>query len=182
MQQHLRFLTLAVFAACASPTHHAAGSPDTGSARSDAPTPPGDAGVPAFIKHGDNGAAACDAFCAGSQWGPVGVCLGSLATNFPCSQAPGYLSNGSELACTCDTGGTFTKPGDNGTASCDTYCAGSQWGEVGTCVNASLQATTSVMIDGTEVPYDADCAILPGVLANSAELTCICAAAASPPQ
>jgi hypothetical protein len=30
----------------------------------------------------------------------------------------------------------FAKGGDNGTASCDTYCNGSQWGAVGSCVAA----------------------------------------------
>jgi len=33
-----------------------------------------------------------------------------------------------------------------------------------------------VTIDGTLVAYDADCSITPGMLANNAELTCICKA------
>jgi hypothetical protein len=32
----------------------------------------------------------------------------------------------------------FAKTGNNGTVSCDTYCAGSSWGQVGTCVAANL--------------------------------------------
>jgi hypothetical protein len=30
-----------------------------------------------FAKGGNNGSAPCDAFCAGSQWGPVGTCVGA---------------------------------------------------------------------------------------------------------
>jgi hypothetical protein len=32
----------------------------------------------------------------------------------------------------------FKKPGNNGSVSCDTFCAGSQWGTVGTCVASNL--------------------------------------------
>ena len=156
-------------------------SPRPVGVQADAGSTSGDASNAPFIKHGDNGDAACDAFCAGSQWGRVGTCLGTMTTNLACSQAIGRLTNGAELVCTCESGAMFVKNGDDGTASCDVYCAGSQWGRVGTCIGAQLQANTNVLIDGNAVAYDDDCSILPGMLANAAELTCMCEGTASTP-
>jgi len=57
----------------------------------------------------------------------------------------------------------FAKPGNNGSVSCDTFCAGSQWGTVGTCVGANL---TGVYIA---------CATNPGVT-NASVGICWCSA------
>ena len=75
-----------------------------------------------FTKHGNNGTVSCDTFCAGSQWGPVGTCVGASAPDFPCNQAPGFLN--AQLTCECvdPYGQPFEKDGDNGTASCSTFC------------------------------------------------------------
>ncbi len=141
-------------------------------------TPPPDAGAgpEAFVKHGDDGLVSCATYCAGAEWGRVGSCLGTAALSFPCDQAMGLLTNGVEQRCTCDAGGTFIKDGDNGTASCDVFCGGSQWGKVGSCVDSELQTNASATIAGQAVAYDADCSVTPGLIRNGAELTCICAA------
>ncbi len=58
-------------------------------------------GCTSFVKHGNNGSVSCDTFCRGAQWGPVAACTSAQASNVPCGQVPGWLSNGSELSCTC---------------------------------------------------------------------------------
>lgn len=115
-----------------------------------------------FIKHGNNGTVNCNTFCAGAQWGPVGPAKSAALLNLPCNQTPGFLN--AELSCFCSSydGGArvFYKPFDNGAVSCDTYCAGPQWGPVGYCHNAYA----------TYVPTD----VVPGFIANGSELTCTC--------
>jgi len=136
-----------------------------------------------YVKHGDNGAVDCNVYCAGSQWGLVGSCMGVALDDFPCDQAIGYLSNNdAEQTCTCrDANGTFVKPGDNGTVDCNTFCAGSQWGRVGTCIGAKLSTNTSATVAGASVAYTADCSIAPGFIHNGAEQTCVCMPADSTP-
>lgn len=114
-----------------------------------------------FIKDGDNGAATCNTYCAGSQWGTVGTCVAAAITNYPCGNTPGFVSSG-ELTCQCQnsSGQLFWKHGNNGTVSCNTYCAGSQWpGGTGTCSTSFLPET---------------CSGGPGTLPTGAELSCIC--------
>jgi hypothetical protein len=114
-----------------------------------------------FTKDGNNGTVSCTTFCGGAQWGPTGSCVSASAGNFPCDQSPGLLSLG-ELTCQCvdPSGQPFQKDGNNGTVSCDTFCAGSQWGRTGSCSSASIPA--------------AGCDLVPGFIDNGSELTCIC--------
>ena len=116
----------------------------------------------AFVKHGDNGTATVDVYCSGAQWGTVGYSSSASITNLPASLYPGINPYGqSELTCTCsNASGQFIKHGDNGTASCDTFCAGAEWGTVGTGVSGSIGS----------VPTD----YLPGLLPSGAELTAVC--------
>ncbi|MBN1609020.1 MAG: hypothetical protein JW940_20500 [Polyangiaceae bacterium] len=54
---------------------------------------------------------------------------------------------------TCTKFVVFQKPGNNGTASCDTFCAGSEWGATGTCVGAQKADTLEyVTCHDTNVP------------------------------
>ena len=46
----------------------------------------------------------------------------------------------------------FYKGGDNGTASCDAYCAGTQWGQDGTCVGARNMTTGAYVECAVTVP------------------------------
>ncbi len=57
----------------------------------------------------------------------------------------------------------FRKAGNNGTVSCDTFCAGSQWGAVGTCVASN--------INGAFIP----CSLGLGIT-NASVGTCWCSA------
>ncbi len=57
----------------------------------------------------------------------------------------------------------YSKGGDNGTVSCETFCQGSAWGTVGTCVAARR--------DDTGLPVD--CATVPGLI--TPQLSCLCA-------
>lgn len=60
----------------------------------------------------------------------------------------------------------YSKPGDNGTVSCETFCQGATWGTIGTCVAARR--------DDTRLPVD--CATVPGLLLPSGtQLSCLCA-------
>ena len=93
------------------------------------------AGVP-FDKDGNNGTVSCNAFCAGAQWGnKAGTCTGgnlNTSPSFSCSTVVGFIPStlGVDVVCHC---AGFNKDGNNGTVSCGTFCAGSQWGRVGTC-------------------------------------------------
>jgi hypothetical protein len=61
--------------------------------------------------------------------------------------------------------GYFGKAGNNGTVSCETFCAGSQWdGGTGRCVGAILR----------EENYPLSCSAVPGLLTNGAHLICQC--------
>jgi hypothetical protein len=55
-----------------------------------------------FVKGGNNGSVSCDTFCAGSQWGPVGTCVGSdlTGTFIACATNP-MISNASVGVCWC---------------------------------------------------------------------------------
>jgi hypothetical protein len=117
-----------------------------------------------FEKPGNNGTTSCHNFCEGAQWGEVGFCVGAWRTDtnerVTCSTVPGYL-NGHGLACECARG--FVKPGNNGTVSCNTFCAGGQWGPVGICVGALREDTQQRL----------GCDVVPGLLSAS-QLTCHC--------
>jgi hypothetical protein len=64
--------------------------------------------------------------------------------------------------------GWFVKKGNNGTVSCQQYCASPQWaGGVGLCRSAQNQNTQAA----------AGCGDVPGLLSNAAELTCVCSPA-----
>ena len=129
-----------------------------------------------FSKHGNNGTVSCDTYCAGAEWlGGTGTCVSAFAYAVPCDHATGLLTN-TQLSCICTlpNGDQFAKDGNNGTVSCDTYCAGAQWGAAGGCSLA----------DGTNVPcvgtcYEAyadpvDCSQSVGYLSNGQELYCVC--------
>jgi hypothetical protein len=60
-------------------------------------------------------------------------------------------------------GSIVKKGGDNGTATCDTYCAGTQWGPSGTCVGAFDTASGQFVA----------CSAL-GSNPGNAQLTCYC--------
>jgi hypothetical protein len=55
-----------------------------------------------FAKGGNNGSVSCDTFCAGSQWGPVGTCVGSDLDGafIACATNP-MISNASVGVCWC---------------------------------------------------------------------------------
>jgi hypothetical protein len=125
----------------------------------------------AFQKHGNNGTVNCNTYCEGAQWGATGSCTGSWLKNFPCSMTTGLLPAGEQLSCECSSGGEeFLKPGDNGTSSCNTFCAGSQWGRTGTCVSAFVAGLSEAQ----------DCSIDPGLITNGTEMTCLCATPSEP--
>lgn len=112
-----------------------------------------------FDKPGNNGTVSCAIFCGAVRangqpvWGDkVGVNVGS-------SQPVGAAG-----VCSCaQSPNLFVKKGNNGTVTCDTFCRGSQWGQVGTCV-ASFDNKNGTGRDGN---------YLPGFL-NGPELTCTC--------
>jgi hypothetical protein len=121
------------------------------------------AAPPTFLKYGNDGTMSCDAYCASNAAGASGVCVFAQALDVPCGQATGYFSNKASLSCTCASGGvTFDKPGNDGSASCDTYCAGAQWGPTGTCVHAAV----------IDVPCSQPLAT--GKLTNGSDVQCAC--------
>jgi Peptidase_C39 like family len=115
--------------------------------------------IQSFQKPGNNGSVSCNTFCGAAKangqpvWGDIiGVNIGS---NQP---------KGAAGICECaQASNLFVKHGNNGTVTCDTYCRGSQWGQVGTCV-ASFDNKNGSGRDGN---------YLPGFL-NGPELTCTC--------
>ncbi len=161
-----------------------------------------DASANNYEKHGNNGTASCETYCAGTQGGPAGSCGQGVITHVPCSQPIGQLANGSDLQCTCQgatscsatlctspangfrscKGGAcsfdcndgyaicetgccksppaFLKYGNNGTQSCDGYCAGAQWGPTGTCVGGQA--------------LDVPCSQATGYFTNQSGLMCTC--------
>jgi hypothetical protein len=46
----------------------------------------------------------------------------------------------------------FLKDGDNGTASCDTFCRGAQWGQVGACLGGKDMGTGSYLGCADKLP------------------------------
>jgi hypothetical protein len=132
-----------------------------------------------FQKPGNNGSVSCDTFCGAAKangqpvWGDrIGINIGSdqpkgAAGICECRQPSKAnqscmpSSDGSRMY--CSPAAIFVKHGNNGTVSCDTYCRGSQWGQVGTCV-ASFDNKNGTGRDGN---------YLPGFL-DGAELTCTC--------
>jgi hypothetical protein len=134
----------------------------------------------AFLKHGNNGTVNCATYCAGSQWGQVGRCLGVVIDHFPCGQRMGFLPYGAEDLCSCSVPGTvnaaFPKGGNNGTASCSLFCAGPQWGPVGSCVDSQLYSPNNDVFLGPNQTdnYLPDCSFKTGLIQNGAEMTCVC--------
>jgi hypothetical protein len=115
-------------------------------------------------KHGNNGTVSCKTFCEDPlrQWGNPGQCVGTRLPSVPCGQVIGLLKNGSPLSCSCqNASGAYSKNFNNGTVSCDTFCAGEIWGPVGQCAAGS---------HADNVPCDQ----VPGLLNNGAEMTCLC--------
>jgi hypothetical protein len=136
---------------------------------------PGGVQGSAFVKSGNNGTVSCDTYCAGSEWGKTGTCLGSYINDLSCGVTLGLLPGDSEEGCTCSSAGTsFSKGGDNGTVDCKTFCAGSEWGKVGTCTAGSLVGSSHAIIGTSSVGYAADCTLVPGLLSGT-ELSCVCA-------
>ena len=114
-----------------------------------------------YAKTLNDGSVPCDQYCAGSQWGESGWCLGGVnnTDNSPqrCSTNPGsrttlYTDYGaytasSNVSCFCKKAHTpditptappttsYWKIGNNGTVSCDEYCTNSEYGGVsGMCI------------------------------------------------
>jgi hypothetical protein len=118
-----------------------------------------------YIKYGNNGTVSCNTYCEGSTWGEVGLCSGAVRSDtgarITCWGVPGLMSSPNTLLCECQRG--RIKPGNNGTVSCDTFCAGSQWGPVGACVGAVRSDTGQ----------RTKCSTVPGLLTSS-QLTCLC--------
>ena len=55
-------------------------------------------------------------------------------------------------------GAIAEKPGDNGSVSCSTFCAGAEWGPTGTCVGARLlPAGAYVSCETAPFPSAVDC-------------------------
>jgi V8-like Glu-specific endopeptidase len=94
--------------------------------------------IASFTKNGNNGTVSCNQFCGGRDWaGGVGSCVRAHAPSLgtiSCSSSPGEL-HGEQLTCECLQDG-FSKPGNNGTVSCQQFCLGDIWGEVGNCLAA----------------------------------------------
>jgi hypothetical protein len=127
-----------------------------------------DPGPPQFTKNGNNGTVSCNTYCAGAGWpGGTGVAASARREDtkqqVSVAEVPGLLPNAKQLTCSCYV--PFVKHGNNGTVSCDTYCAGAGWpGGEGGCVNAVRQDTHESLA----------CDAAPGLLPQAAELTCTC--------
>jgi len=102
-----------------------------------------------FDKDGNNGSASCDAYCQnnGENWGRAGMCVGGRI--IAGAGAPGpilcaaTLPKGGHVICRCHAPngpapGSFEKPQNNGSVTCNTFCSnqGENWGRVGTCTGA----------------------------------------------
>jgi hypothetical protein len=126
-----------------------------------------------FIKNGNNGTVSCNAFCGAVNgnkvvWGSeYGVCSSakndSTGQLLSCDAVPGLIPNGKQLTCGYNKT-AFVKHGNNGTVSCNAFCAGSNWrGGVGRCVAAVNTKNGQVT----------SCDTATGFL-NGPELTCTC--------
>ena len=142
----------------------------TGAAKADA----------GFKKDGNNGTISCNTYCGKvkadgtPEWGAkTGVCVDakneSTGKNVSCDTVPGLIQDGKQLTCYCDD--RFTKGGNNGTVSCDTYCGKvkadgtPEWGDkTGACVEAKNEST------GQSV----SCDTVPGLIQDGKQLTCTC--------
>jgi hypothetical protein len=100
--------------------------------------------VAPVVKHGNNGTVSCNEYCAGTwDTGHKGMCVSAKDTNtdksIDCTVKRGL--NSKEVTCMCepepDMSKYVMKRGNNGTVSCDTYCAG-DWsgGPKGLCFDA----------------------------------------------
>jgi hypothetical protein len=126
-----------------------------------------------FIKNGNNGTASCNSFCGAVKgnkvvWGSeYGVCSSarneSTGQLLSCDAVPGLIPDGKQLTCGYNKT-AFVKHGNNGTVSCNAFCAGSNWsGGVGRCVAAVNTKNGNVI----------SCDTIPGLL-KGPELTCTC--------
>lgn len=139
----------------------------------------GDAGSvpPTFTKHGNNGTASCSEYClsrGGTEWvglergGGAGKCTGAVRRDtgeaIDCGTTPGYLT-GRELTCECAN--AELKFGNNGTASCSTFCGGAEWGGFSGSCAGGIDTITRRSIGCAEVvggDSSVACACLRGVL------------------
>jgi hypothetical protein len=110
-----------------------------------------------YVKTTNDGSVTCDQFCAGSQWGDSGWCIGGVNTTNnsaqQCSASVGskttlynaygaYTSN-TNMSCYCKKAHTpdftptsppttsFWKLGNNGGVGCDEFCTNSTYGGKG---------------------------------------------------
>lgn len=97
-----------------------------------------------FVKNENNGTVSCNTFCASQNghqpvWGnQVGYCRSATneytGESDSCRSVPGLIPQGRQLTCVCNDD-VIIKHGNNGTASCDAFCQGYQWGNAsGRCV------------------------------------------------
>ncbi len=92
------------------------------------------------------------------------ICCRSSKKSILAITAIVFLSIVSTPLALASQGSTFVKTGNNGTASCDTFCASAVWGnQVGTCASAFNTSTDSSV----------ECHVAPGFL-KGAQLTCVC--------
>lgn len=125
-----------------------------------------------FQKFGNNGTTSCNSFCGAVDgyrvvWGSeFGSC--SYAHNLhtgeviSCDVTPGHLPTG-QLVCGCNRN-AGVKHGNNGAASCETFCSDPRWGGwSGTCVAAY----------DTRNQASLSCSAIPGYRSGP-ELTCTC--------
>lgn len=123
-----------------------------------------------FDKPGNHGTVSCSAYCAndGHDWGDPGTCVsaydtltnrpiscGAVATAQTCTWAGPHWWNlrcttpppPHEVECTCESpsfpSGTFNKIGNNGTTTCNRFCANTpyNWGRYGVCVGGINNST-----------------------------------------
>ena len=119
-----------------------------------------DDGATAGEPTGAGPSCACTAGPAGAAGvaGPAGS-TGSMGAPGPAGPAG---PTGPQGAAGAFAGHIAEKGGNNGTVSCATFCAGSQWGATGTCVGAKLLAgpATGTYLDCQTllgVAYTLDC-------------------------
>jgi hypothetical protein len=112
-----------------------------------------------FDKPGNNGSVSCSTFCGAANVNNQPVWGDRIGLNVGSEQPVGEAG-----VCQCaQSSALFIKEGNNGTVNCDTFCQGSEWGQVGRCV-ACFDNENNV---------GGDCNYLPGFLGGS-ELTCTC--------
>lgn len=113
-----------------------------------------------FVKHGNNGTVTCSTYCRGPQWGAPGSCIGAIRGDSGqrvfCDTRVGAL-DGPELSCECRNPSAVH--GNNGTVSCNAFCARS-----GSSCGTSVRADTGQVLSCADVPGDL----------GGPELTCGC--------